>query len=45
MSRTASAGLTPAAGLFSRVLSLIDRILMTNAQIAHRNGDLPYFGL
>jgi hypothetical protein len=45
MSRTASVGLTPTAGFFGRLLSVIDRILMANAQIAHRNGDLPYFGL
>jgi hypothetical protein len=45
MSRTASLSLTPSTGLFGRLLSIIDRILMTNAQIAHRNGDLPYFGL
>ena len=28
-----------------RLLSIIDRVLMTNAQIADRNGDPPYFGL
>ena len=28
-----------------RLLSIIVRVLMTNAQIAYRNGDPPYFGL
>ena len=45
MSKTASLRLSPSAGLFSRFLSVIDRVLMVNAEIAHRNGDLPYFGL
>jgi hypothetical protein len=45
MFRTAPLGLVPSAGLFSRFLSVIDRVLMINAEIAHRNGDLPYFGL
>jgi hypothetical protein len=33
------------ASFGGRLLSIIDRVLMTNAQIAYRNGDLPYFGL
>jgi hypothetical protein len=45
MSKTASLRLTPASTWFSRLLSVIDHILMTNARIANRNGDLPYFGL
>jgi hypothetical protein len=45
MSQTASLSLTPSTGLFGRLLSIIDRILMVNAEIAHRNGDLTYFGL
>ena len=45
MSKTASLRLKPANGFFGRVLSIIDRVLMINAEIAHRNGDLPYFGL
>ncbi len=45
MSRTASLPLAPSAGLFRRLLSILDRVLMANAEIAHRNGDLPYFGL
>jgi hypothetical protein len=45
MSKTASLGFTPSATLFSRLLSAIDRVLMANARIAIRNGDLPYFGL
>jgi hypothetical protein len=45
MSKTASLRLTPASTWFSRLLSVIDHVLMTNARIANRNGDLPYFGL
>ena len=45
MSKTASLGFAPQTTWFSRLLSVIDRILMTNAHIADRNGDLPYFGL
>jgi hypothetical protein len=35
----------PSPTLFARLLSVIDRVLMANAHIAVRNGDLPYFGL
>jgi hypothetical protein len=45
MSRTASVGLRPSSSLFGRLLSVLDRVLMANAEIARRNGDLPYFGL
>ena len=45
MSKTASLSFAPSTTLFSRLLSAIDRILMANAYIALRNGDLPYFGL
>ena len=45
MSKTASLRFTPAATWCSRLLSVMDHVLMTNAQIANRNGDLPYFGL
>ena len=45
MSKTASLGFAPSATLFSRLMSVIDRLLMANARIAVRNGDLPYFGL
>ena len=45
MSKTLSLDLTPPTTWFSRLLSVIDHILMTNAHIAARNGDLPYFGL
>lgn len=45
MSKTSSLTLTPSNTLFRRLLSLIDHVLMTNAHIANRNGDLPYFGL
>ncbi|MDB5604274.1 MAG: hypothetical protein JWP25_1174 [Bradyrhizobium sp.] len=31
--------------IFGRLLALIDRVLMANAQIAIRNGDLPRIGL
>ncbi|WP_213771075.1 hypothetical protein [Bradyrhizobium sp. dw_78] len=45
MSKTASVGLAPATTLFGRLLASIDRVLMINAEIAARNGDVPYFGL
>ncbi|MGZ5871461.1 MAG: hypothetical protein ACXWKP_05035 [Bradyrhizobium sp.] len=45
MSKTASLDFAPSTTLFSRLLSAIDRLLMANASIALRNGDLPYFGL
>jgi hypothetical protein len=45
MSDTASLRLSPSTTLFSRLLSVIDRLLMAHAEIAIRNGDLPYFGL
>ncbi|MGA2054093.1 MAG: hypothetical protein ABSG88_02170 [Bradyrhizobium sp.] len=46
MSKILSLGVTPSSPTwFSRLLSMIDRVLMTNAEIANRNGDLPYFGL
>ena len=45
MSKTASIQLAPSATWFSRLLAIIDHVLMTNARIANRNGDLPYFGL
>jgi hypothetical protein len=45
MSKTASLSCAPSTTLFSRLLSAIDRILMANANIALRNGDLLYFGL
>lgn len=45
MSKTASLGLTSSGSLFSRLLAVIDRVLMINANIAVRNGDLPRFGL
>ena len=45
MSKIVSLTFAPSATWFSRVLSVIDHVLMTNARIAHRNGDLPYFGL
>jgi hypothetical protein len=45
MSKTASVGLTPSTTLRGRLVASIDRLLMTTARIAQRNGDLPYFGL
>ena len=45
MSKTASLGFAPSATLFGRLLLVLDRLLMANARIAVRNGDLPYFGL
>ena len=45
MSKTASIGLAPSATLFGRLMASIDRLLMTSAHGAVRNGDLPYFGL
>ena len=45
MSKTASVALAPSSSLFARLMAAIDRLLMVNAQIALRNGDLPHFGL
>jgi hypothetical protein len=45
MSDTTSFRLLPATTLFGRLMASIDRLLMANAAITIRNGDLPYFGL
>jgi len=45
MSKTASVVLSSSTTWFGRFLAVIDHVLMTNARIANRNGDLPYFGL
>jgi hypothetical protein len=45
MSKTAAIGLVPSSTLFARLLATLDRLLMSSAQIAIRNGDLPRFGL
>ena len=45
MSKTASLGLASSDTLLGRLLTTLDRWLMTSARIAVRNGDLPYFGL
>jgi hypothetical protein len=45
MSKTATASIRPTATLWGRFLATLDHVLMTNATIAARNGDLPYFGL
>jgi hypothetical protein len=37
--------LLPSTNLFSRLIASIDRLLMSSARIAVRNGDVPYFGL
>jgi len=43
--KTASIDLSPSVTLFGRLLAAIDRVLMANARIAIRNGDLPRLGL
>jgi hypothetical protein len=43
--KTASIDLSPSVTLFGRLLAAIDRVLMANARIAIRNGDLPRHGL
>ncbi len=45
MAKTASIPFDRSPTWFSRLLSVIDHVLMANAHIANRNGDLPYFGL
>ena len=45
MSKTVSLGFAPSTGLFGRLMASIDRLLMTSARAAVRNGDLPPFGL
>lgn len=45
MSQAASLHLAPSVTFFGRLMATIDRLLMASAQIAIRNGDLPYFGL
>jgi hypothetical protein len=45
MSKTASVALAPSTSLFGRLVAAFDRLLMINAHIAVRNGDLPRFGL
>ena len=45
MSKSYSIGFAPYATLLGRLMASIDRLLMTSARIAARNGDLPYFGL
>ena len=45
MSKTATVALTPRTTLFGRLLAVIDQVLMANARIAIRNGDVPRFGL
>jgi hypothetical protein len=45
MSDMASAQFAHSSTFFGRLMASIDRLLMTSARIAVRNGDLPYFGL
>jgi hypothetical protein len=45
MSKTAAIGFAPSITLLGRLIASIDRMLMTSARAAVRNGDLPYFGL
>ncbi|CAN5204856.1 hypothetical protein BH11PSE4_BH11PSE4_19510 [soil metagenome] len=45
MSKTASMTLASSSTLFGRLMAYVDRLLMSSARIANRNGDLPYFGL
>jgi hypothetical protein len=45
MFSTTSLGLAPSTTFFGRLMATIDRLLMTSAQIAIRNGDLPHLGL
>jgi hypothetical protein len=45
MSDTVSATFTSSSAVFGRLIAAIDRLLMSGARIAARNGDLPYFGL
>lgn len=45
MSKAAAIALAPSNSLLRRLLAAIDRVLMVNAEIAARNGDVPYFGL
>jgi len=45
MSKTASIRFATSVILFGRLIATLDRVLMANAEIAARNGDLPYFGL
>ena len=45
MSKIAVVAFAPSQSLFRRLLAVIDRVLMVNAQIAVRNGDVPHFGL
>jgi len=44
MSKSASLA-PPSTGVFGRLLAAIDRLLLSSARIAARNGDLPHFGL
>ena len=45
MSKTASIALASSSTLVGRLIAAIDRMLMSSARIAVKNGDVPHFGL
>ena len=45
MSKTATIDLTPSTGLFGRLFTTIDRLLLAYAEMEIRNGDVPRAGL
>jgi hypothetical protein len=45
MSKTASIRFVTSVIPLDRLIATLERVLMANAEIAARNGDLPYFGL
>jgi hypothetical protein len=45
MSKTVAIAFSPVSALFGRLLAGIDHVLLTNAAIAVRNGDVPRIGL
>jgi len=46
MSRTATAAFhASSGGLFSRLFATVDRLLLTYAEMAIRNGDIPRHGV
>jgi hypothetical protein len=45
MSKTATIRLAPSVSLFGRLFALIDRLLLTYAEMEIRNGDVPRCGI
>lgn len=45
MSKTIAIVIAPASSVFSRLIAVIDRVLIASACVAVRNGDLARFGL